>query len=169
MKPAVYHALDSLLCMFLLFPSMVFCWRGIWDLWGYYTGYKHWVMFGCGCISVFGYFVHPLVERYIPRKNRILYQILVRVYLFIFMCFFMCYWRGIWDTIDHYFGFGLQNNLITYFCCYTILIVSRSVRSCIFPPMFAVDDLSEDVLKPLTRFSQKVSIREYMHIWLFLP
>ena len=156
----LYHVGDDLLCLFVFFPSMVLYWRGIWDLWGYYLNSNVWALFGAGNVSFLGYLIQPALERYIPQKPRWLYYLLVRVYLFCFSAFLMCYWRGVWDTSDDLLGFELGSNLITYVLSYAILIVSRSIRSCIFPPMFTANDMSEDVLKPVTRFGVQVSQNE---------
>jgi hypothetical protein len=160
MKPGAYHALDSVLNVVLLWPSMVLYWRGIWDLWGHYTGGRHWVMFGVGWLSLIGYFVQPVLSHYLlplREKQRVAYELLVRVYLLCFSSLLMCFWRGVWDAADQVGGFGYRNNVICYVVSYGIVVVSRSGRSCIFPPMFSVDDMSEDVLKPVTRFGIQVS------------
>ena len=155
------HMGDSILCCTVLFPSMVLYWRGIWDLWGYYLpgvddGYHHWSLFSVGSITVFGYFVQPLLDRNIPKENLVVYFILTRMYMYVYAALHMSYWRGVWEIPDYYMGFDLTNNLIMYVVLYGVLLVCRGGRTTIFPPMYAINDTREDLLQAFTRFRTKV-------------
>lgn len=63
-RTTTLHVIDSLLCLFVFFPSMLMYWRGIWDLYGVYI-YPHdelrcnWGVFALGSATLIGYYAHP--------------------------------------------------------------------------------------------------------------
>ena len=154
--------MDSFLCLFVCYPMMVFYWRGIWDLWGVYIDPQEypapkWNILGISSLAFIGYFLGPFIQKKLDRDDVIKYTIVTRCFMFVYAAFYMGFWRSWWETLDHYFtDHGLTASLINFFITYPILLLLRSSRSCIFPPMFILPDTRRGVLSPSTRFSTEV-------------
>ena len=154
---------DSILCCFLFFPCMLCFWRGIWDLTGFYlnpdnTVEGDWLIFGVGCCSIVGYFTHPLLDKYLPRSNKILYVVVTRVYMYLHAILYMSYWRGVWELGEKYISEDRQVNLVLFVTFLLILLLLRSFRSALFPPFCVVLDTRDDLLEPAPRFGSKVRL-----------
>ena len=161
---------DSVLCLLLFFPSMLFYWRGIWDLFGVYVypddePKNHWVTTGIGACSIIGYFVYPLLDRLFTSRSGFVYILVSRVALYVYGVFAMAYWRGVWCLADYYLlQFGWEGGAIGLVISHTLLLLLRSSRSAIFPPFSVILDTRDDVLIPATRFQTKVHTFSYLVI-----
>jgi hypothetical protein len=155
---------DTFLVCFLLFPTMVFYWRGIWDLVGVYIFpddelKRCWTIVGLGSATIFGYALHPVVDVALRRTSRRWRLVLTRVYMAVYAVLPMAYWRGVWTTADYYLlQYGWQAGLIEYVICEVVLITCRVRQTAIFPPLVVVMDTRKDVLRPATRFGIKVDV-----------
>lgn len=157
------RAIDSLLCVFLFFPSMLFFWRGIWDLYGVYVFPNdsprfEWATAGLGACSIVGYFACPLLSRCLGAVRwKALRFIVVRLYMYAFGILAMANWRGIWGLADHYLkGFGWRGNVVEFLVCYSFLVVMRCSRSLVFPPFVVCLDTRDSLLVPSTCFRSQV-------------
>lgn len=151
------QALDSFLCLVVFFPSMLFYWRGVWDLFGVYIFPNdapkcHWVTAGLGSCSIVGYFVHPLLSHHLEKTHsKALRIVLTRLYMYSFGILVMAYWRGVWSLAEFYLHqFGWKGGLIGLCVCHTILFSTFCSRTAIFPPFVVFLDTREELLVPST-------------------
>jgi len=158
------HVIDSTLCLLIFFPSMVFYWRGIWDLYGVYISpndpfVSNWAVFGLGCGTIFGYFIHLIINRLLRDvTNRVFYFVVSRVYMYMYGILLMAYWRGAWTVADYYLNeYGWHSALVGLLTCYPLLVVLCSSRSVLFPPFIVCLDTRSSVLVPSTRFQTQVN------------
>ena len=161
-RSRVLHVADTLIVLFILYPPMVFYWRGIWDLWGVYiqpgpypTAKWYLILISSACYG--GYFIGPIIDRKIASKSYVTKRIIIIIFLNIYGALFFGYWRAVWETLDFYFSPDPVQNLIVMLASYSVLVFLRCSRSCIIPPMYASLDTREGVLIPNTRFKTKVS------------
>ena len=158
------QAADSVLCLFVFYPSMLFYWRGIWDLFGVYIypddePKNHWVTTGIGACSIIGYFVYPLLDRLFTSRSGFVYILVSRVALYVQGVLAMAYWRGVWGVADYYLlQFGWKGGVIGLLISYTTLLLLRCSRTLIFPPFVVVLDTRKDVLQPSTLFQTEVHV-----------
>jgi len=98
---------DCTLCIFVFFPSMVFYWRGIWDLLGVYIypdnePLCHWVITGIGSCTILSYGIFPLLTQALEGSRKSVYVLVTRTFMFIHGDLSMTYWRGVWMLGDYY-------------------------------------------------------------------
>lgn len=161
----LWHFADSSLCLLVFFPSMVFYWRGIWDLFGVYISPSsvltcNWVVFGIGCLTILEYFLHPAIRYFLQNvRSRFVYVIISRVYMYFSGVILMAYWRGVWTLADYYLQkYGWQSGLVGLLTCYPLLVLSVTSRSVIFPPFIVNLDTGPNVLVPSTKFQTQVNL-----------
>lgn len=160
-KQLLLHVYDSLMCVFLFFPSMVIYWRGIWDLWGVYIfpgdyPAQQWTLLGIGSVSYFGYLLAPLVDSNIKNTGPVVRFIFSRGYMYLYAALYMCFWRGHWDIADYYFDKDALASLINLLAAFACLILLRGSRCAIFPPLVVLLDTRYNALEPSTRFHTQV-------------
>ena len=155
-------ALDVLVIVLILHPCMVLYWRGIWDLWGFYVNPKpfpvaQWKIFGISCLTIIGYFIGPKLQQALVNKADNCRSVITRLFLFIYGAFFMAYWRGIFETTHYYVDEDPARALVVLLVTFGLLVIFRSCRSCLIPPMLVNLDTRAGALLPSTRFKTKVS------------
>jgi len=171
-----YHVADSVLCLFVFFPSMLCYWRGIWDLYGVYL-YPHdplrcdWATFGLGCGALLGYFYQPALDHLLHHaglvgggrrgwKGRVVFVLLSRLAMYLHAVTAMAHWRGVWHLANRYIDAVVDRTtgaLAGLFVCYSSLVALRACHTAIFPPFIVINDLRSDVLVPCTRLQTKAS------------
>ena len=174
-----YHVADSLLCLFVFFPSMLCYWRGIWDLYGVYlfpadTLLCDWATFGLGCGAILGYFYQPAVDHLLHRawlvegrrswKGHVVFVLLTRFAFYVHAVTAMAHWRGVWHLANRYIDAVVDQTtgaIAGLIVCYSALVVLRASHTTIFPPFIVINDMRADVLVPSTRLQTKVD--EFWH------
>ena len=159
------HVLDSLLCLFVCYPMMVFYWRGIWDLWGVYIDPQpypapKWHIMAISSLAFVGYFLGPYIQKRLDRSDVISYTIVTRCFMFVYAAVSMGYWRSVWETIDYYFDdWSWKAGLLNFCITYPILLVLRCSRNNISAPLYIAVDTQEGIILPSTRFNTEVCLR----------
>ena len=170
-----YHVVDSFLCLFVFFPSMLCYWRGIWDLYGVYLFpvdplWCDWATFGLGCGALLGYFYMPAVGHLLQRvglvegrrgwKGGVVFVLLTRVTMYIHAVTAMAHWRGVWHLANRYIDAFVANRtagaIAGLAVCYSSLVVLGASHTAIFPPFLVIHDMRSDVVVPCTRLQTKV-------------
>jgi len=170
-----YHVADSILCLFVFFPSMLCYWRGMWDLYGVYLYPDDellcdWATFCLGCGALLGYFYQPTLGhllRYVGfvdgRRNWkgcVMFVVLSRVALYLHAVTAMAHWRGVWHLANRYIDAvvdRLTGAIVGLVVCYSALVVCRASHTVIFQPFIVINDMRADVLVPSTRLQTKVA------------
>jgi len=170
-----YHAVDSFLCLFVFFPSMLCYWRGIWDLYGVYLFPDDpllcdWATFGLGCGALLGYFYKPAVDHLLRHvglvggrrswQGCVVFALVTRLTMYIHAVTAMAHWRGVWHLANRYIGAVAERTtgaIVGLIVCYSALIALRASHTAIFPPFIVIHDMRPDVLVPCTRLKTKVS------------
>ena len=152
---------DSLLCLFLFFPSMVAYWRGIWDFSGAVVNPSgsplgEWRLVAIGSLAILGYAVLPNLQRFAGQRKTSRYIVVTRVFMYLHATCAMCYWRGVWLLADYYITTGWKHALQTSLITGLLLLVTRGFRNCIFPPFYTALDTRKDLMEPFPRFGSKV-------------
>jgi len=168
------HALDSFLCLFVFFPSMLCYWRGIWDLYGVYLFPDDpflcdWATFGLGCCALLGYFYQPAVDHLLRHVGFVdgrrtwlgcvVFVLLSRLTLYVHAVTAMAHWRGVWHLANRYIDAVVDRKtgaIVGLIVCYSSLILLRACHTAIFPPFIVINDMRSDVLVPCTRLQTKV-------------
>jgi Fuseless len=166
-KPSSWlHFADSMISLFILFPSMLFYWRGIWDLLGLYAREDlphhvplcYWLMTAVGSLSLVSYATLPVLNHYLTRDNRVVYVIVTRVHMYVHGAAVMTFWRGVWSLADHYLiDFGWTTGLVGLCVCHVSLLLLMTSRSAIFTPFVVSLDTDSDILTPCTCLQTEVS------------
>jgi len=174
MRPTGWRLLDSALCLFVFFPSMLFYWRGTWDLYGVYfrhdDGALHcsWLTFGLGCGTIVGYLLQPALHAVLPAAldgdvlKTIVYMVTSRLCMYVHGVTAIAYSRGVWTLADYYLDtyFRVERwigGVVGFVVCYSTLVVLRATQSVIFTPFVVTHDTRLDLLVPSTRFRSKVN------------
>lgn len=162
----IVHGADSALCLLLLFPSMVFFWRGIWDLYGVYIypGQQFESALGTfllGSCSIFGYLLLPVCDWSFHKLGTTTCAVLTRFYIFAYSILYMAYWKGVWTLADYFLEpYGWLAGVIGFCVIYPVTVLLRVSRTAIFPPFVVVMDSREDALGAATRFKVQVCVLE---------
>ncbi len=155
---------DTIFCCFLFYPLMLCYWRGIWDLWGVWINpedeiFWDWITFAVGSCSALGYFLLPVLNRYLNREHRVKFVVVTRIYMYLQAALYVCYWRGGWVLGDYYYtGQGWQYALISLTVCLLLLLSLRGLRMVVFPPLCTSLDTRPDLLDANPRFGTLVSL-----------
>lgn len=171
----LWQLADSTLVIFLFFPSMVFYWRGIWDLYGVYIvpyeipEHQWWIVTGFGACSIVGYFAAPFLSYLLSfTQSKVLRAIAIRVYLFAFAILAMAYWRGVWGVADVYLlELGWSVSVAGLCISHGFLLVLRCSRTTIFPPFIVNLDTRKDVLGVSTCFQTEVNWRDPLSVFRY--
>lgn len=168
-----YHVADSILCLFVFFPSMLCYWRGIWDLYGVYLFPEDpllcdWATFGLGCGALLGYFYQPAIDRLLHHvglvegrsswKGRAVFVLLTRFAMYVHAVTAMAHWRGVWHLANRYIDAVVDRTtgaVVGLVVCYSTLVVCRASHTAIFPPFIVICDMRSNVLVPWTRLQTK--------------
>jgi len=174
-----YHVADSLLCLFVFFPSMLCYWRGIWDLYGVYLYpddplFCDWATFGLGCGALLGYFYQPAIDHLLEHcglvegrrswKGYVVFVLLSRFALYVHAVTAMAHWRGVWHLANRYIDQLVDRTtgaIVGLIVCYLALVALRACHTAIFPPFIVINDMRPDVLVASTRLQTKVD--EFAH------
>jgi len=169
-----YHVADSVLCLFVFFPSMLCYWRGIWDLYGVYlvpddSLLCDWATFGLGCGALLGYFYQPAVDHLLHHvglvevrrswKGHVVFVVLTRFPMYVHAVTAMAHWRGVWHLANRYIDSVVDRTtgaVVGLVVCYSTLVVCRACNTAIFPPFIVIHDMRADVLVPSTLLQTKV-------------
>jgi len=171
-----YHVADSLLCLFVFFPSMLCYWRGIWDLYGVYLFPDDpllcdWTTFGLGCGAILGYFYQPAVGHLVQHygfaggrrtwKGCVIFVFMTRFAMYVHAVTAMAHWRGVWHLANRYIDAvfdRLTGAIVGLVVCFSSLVALRACHTAIFPPFIVINDLRHDVMVPSTRLQTKVPV-----------
>jgi hypothetical protein len=156
------RSVDCCINILVIFPAIICNWRGTWDVLGVYifpdqTPLNHWVTTAIGFCSVFlGYFIFPPLGNRLRGCRHGVFLVGSRLAMYVYSILFICIWRGVWNLLDHYMTSNWRLSLIGYFICSLILLVFRSFRAAMWPPLIAFLDKKQAVLVPAPRFGTKV-------------
>jgi len=150
--PTLLRLADSAICLFVIFPSMISFWRGIWDLCEVYFPPNHGVYSYCmslaiGSCSIFDYALLPVLDRYLSRDRKVVYVIVTRVNMYLQSVLVLFYWRGVWDMANHFLlPYGWITGLIGVCVCYGSQLLTMTSRSVLFTPFAVALDTDKDIL-----------------------
>jgi Fuseless len=163
MTKPLWIALDSSLCSLIGFTSMLFYWRGLWDLYGaiVFPSDKYWcnwTVFGIGCGTIIGYFLHPAIGCALSNtRSEVVFFIVSRAYLYVFGLLKIAYFRGVWTLADYYLdSLNWLNAFIELIVCYAFLLGLMASRNVIFPPFLALPDTRPNLLLTSTWLKTQV-------------
>jgi hypothetical protein len=164
-KKGVLIGVDVLLANFVLFPCIICYWRGVWQLYDMYVfpsiiPLSDWVTITIGAVSLAGYFLYPLsgsVVSQLRDSHPVWCFILTRVSFFIYAPFQLAVWNGVWGLADYYLTTNPSIAAGALLCGYVVLVVLRTSRSVLYPPVIVVVDTRDDALQPNLRFDSQVT------------
>ena len=126
-------------------PSVVAFWRGTWDYSNIWLDKElcsgdltlsnllclSLGLFVTGCIDLF----HHNVREMAGDVGTVKHSIVRHVFSLIWGICDVIMWKGLWDGVDHWFGYGLHQAGVTLFIGLSTLTVSRTLKSALSMPV----------------------------------
>lgn len=114
--------------------------------------------------------MQPQLAEWLLKQPPLLYFFITRLHLYVHGWAILCYWRGVWNLLDLFFNsnhpFFHHIVLVVYLVCQSLMVLFRTVRTTIGPPVSINLDFSDDLLDADLIF--KVHVRFYFFNLLYL-
>ncbi|XP_055354821.1 uncharacterized protein LOC129600361 [Paramacrobiotus metropolitanus] len=171
----LWRCLDGFICIFILAPLVVLYWRGSFQLLDYYvypryphpyypvvpdsTGLKisgaiTLVIGICG--TIVANVLQTILHQRIHEKRRgVLQLFLKRIYTYTFGWIIVCHWRGVFRVWDGFTGTDVFSGIYCFSSGVILLILLKSFRNVVAPPLVTVSDFDKNYFFIKTRFRRK--------------
>ena len=158
---------DALISTFIFFPLTVLHWEGTWAIQDEYfipssNEASTLLSFAIGAIiCTIQLLMQPQLSEWLLKQPPLLYFVSTRIHLYIHGWAILCYWRGVWNLLDFFFNsehpLFQYIVLAVYLFCQILMILFRTVRTTIGPPVSIKLDFSDDLLEADLIFKVHVS------------
>ncbi|XP_070498973.1 uncharacterized protein [Chironomus tepperi] len=166
-KKRFLNFLDCCISLFIVSPLVVGFWKGLWNNINYYHEvyniFPIWEsLIICYILSSSIYYARDHLESFIitgnDNKVKSIYlkglrrTIIYRIYHYIFAFSSIMIWRCIWEIIPIYAGPEAEPAVLLSLVCFIPLVMMRSVRNLVAPPVLIITDSKEFAFNFPTRY-----------------
>lgn len=166
-KKRILNFLDSCISLFVVSPLVVGFWKGLWNNIEYYDlKYqifpKWYCIFICYIISSLVYYARDYLEKFIINGSdnqvktsylsSLRRAVIYRIYHYIFAFSNIMIWRCIWVIIPTIIGPDVLPAITLSVICFIPLVMMRSVRNLVAPPILIITDSKEFAFNFPTRY-----------------